>query len=362
MPAKLATAELPKRRLRNQLVSKKTFDDPGEVVRWFGAMQAQDYVAALWGVGLRTRNADEAAIERAIAERTIVRTWPMRGTLHFVSPNDIRWMLELLTPRVVRGTAARYRQLELDEKVFALSARVIVHALEGGRQLSRPALYKMLDASRIDPRNNRGPHIIGHLSQTGLLCFGPRAPKQPTIVLLEEWIPNARRLERDAAIVELTRRYFTSHGPATVQDFGWWSGLTLGEIKVGLEGAAPVLEQEVIAGQTYWSPADSARVRSSGTTTAYLLPSFDEYTVAYRDRSAVLNAKHAKRVNAGGGIFNPIVVIGGQVRGTWKRTISGDKVTIKVMPFEKLSTTQREAIDRAAVRYGKFLGLDARVS
>lgn len=362
MPGKLATTELPKRRLRNQLISKQTFDDPGDVVRWFGAMQAQDYVAALWGVGLRTKAADEAAIERAIAQRTIVRTWPMRGTLHFVSPNDIRWMLELLTPRVVRGTAGRHRQLELDEKVFARSAHVIVRALEGGRQLSRPALYKTLAASRVDTTSSRGQHIIGHLSQTGLLCFGPRAAKQATIVLLEEWIPNARRLEREAAIVELTRRYFTSHGPATVQDFAWWSGLTLAEIKVGLEGAASVLEREVIEGQAFWSATESARVRRSNSTTAYLLPSFDEYTVAYRDRSAVLNAKHAKRVNAGGGIFNPIVVIDGQVRGTWKRTTVRDKVTIRVTAFDRLSAAQREAIDRAAVRYGKFLGLDVRVA
>ncbi|HEY7566202.1 MAG TPA: winged helix DNA-binding domain-containing protein [Gemmatimonadaceae bacterium] len=361
MPGKLAADELPKRRLRNQLISNRTFDDPGDVVRWFGAMQAQDYVAALWGVGLRTKAADEVAIERAIAQRTIVRTWPMRGTLHFVSPNDIRWMLELLTPRVVRGTAARYRQLELDEKVFALSARVIVRALEGGRQLSRRALYEALAVSRIDTGNNRGLHIIGHLSQSGLLCFGPRAPKQPTIVLLEEWIPNARRLDRDAAIVELTQRYFTSHGPATVHDFAWWSGLTLAEIQVGLEGAASVLEQEVIEGQTYWSAGESARERSRSATTAYLLPSFDEYTVAYRDRSAVLNTRHAKRVNAGGGIFNPIVVVDGQVRATWKRTISRDSVTVTVTPFERLSAAQRDAIDRAAVRYGKFLGLETRV-
>jgi hypothetical protein len=236
-----------------------------------------------------------------------------------------------------------------------------VAALQGGRQLTRRALYEALAASRIDTRNNRGLHIIGHLSQNGLLCFGPRAPKQPTIVLLEEWIPNARRLERDAAIVELTQRYFTSHGPATVQDFSWWSGLTLSEIKIGLEGAASVLEQEVIEGQTYYSGADAARVRSSAATTAYMLPAFDEYTVAYRDRSAVLHSTHARRVNAGGGIFNPIVVIDGQVRATWKRTVSRHKVSIAVTPFERLSAAQREAIDRAAVRYGKFLGLTTDV-
>ncbi len=363
MPRLLATAELSKRRLQNQLIARTPFDKAGDVVRWFGAMQAQDYVAALWGVGLRTRNADEDAIERAIAERTIVRTWPMRGTLHFVAPNDIHWMLGLLTPRVVRSTSARYRQLELDDAVFALSERVVTRELEGGRQLSRPALYKALEASRIATTDSRGLHIVGHLAQKGVICFGPRAGKQLTIVLLDEWIPNATRMDRDAAIVELTRRYFTSHGPATILDFAWWSGLTLAEIRLGLEGAAADLQNEAIQDRTYWFAAGPARRRAGGSTpAAYLLPAFDEYTVAYRDRSAVLSREHAKRVNAGGGIFNPIVVIDGQVLATWKRSIDSATVSIRVMPFDRLSARQRDAIGRAASRYGKFLALDARVT
>lgn len=363
MPGILATTELPKRRLQNQLIFRTTFDKPGDVVRWFGAMQAQDYVAALWGVGLRTRNADEGAIERAIAERAIIRTWPMRGTLHFVAPNDVHWMLGLLTPRVVRSTSARHRQLELDDEIFAMSERIAIRELEGGRQLSRPALYKALEASRIATKDSRGLHIIGYLAQKGVICFGPRTGKQLTLVLLNEWIPNAKRMDRDAAIVALTRRYFTSHGPATIHDFAWWSGLTLAEIRLGLEGAASDLMREAIEDRTYWFAAGTARRKARiSTPTAHLLPAYDEYTVAYRDRSAVLSPKHAKRVNAGGGIFNPIVVIDGQVLATWKRSLEKDRVRITVTPFDRLSATQRRAIDRAALRYGKFLGRDVRVT
>jgi len=365
MRGKLKTGDLalPQRRLRNQLISRTTFDKPGDVVRWFGAVQAQDYLAALWGVGLRTRSADERAVEQAIAAGHIVRTWPMRGTLHFVAPNDIHWMLELLTPRVVRATGARHRQLELDDKVFAQSERVFARHLEGGRQMTRPALYKALDAARIATRESRGLHIIGYLAQKGVICFGPRAGKQATLVLLDEWIPNATRLHRDAAIVELTQRYFTSHGPATMHDFAWWSGLTLAEIRLGLEGAASHLVHETIDDRTYWLPAGSSRRKAlASAVTAHLLPAFDEYTVAYRDRSAVLLPKYAKRVNAGGGIFNPIVVIDGQVLATWKRSIEKDKVLISVKPFDRLSIRQRQAVARAATRYGEFLGLDAEIA
>lgn len=358
----LTTNELRQRRLRNQLITKTDFEEPSQVVRWFGAMQAQDYAAALWGVGLRTSVANEAAVERAIAGRSIVRTWPMRGTLHFVAPSDIRWMLQLLTPRVVRATAGRYRQLELNDKVFAASEKLIVRALEGGRQLTRTALYQVLGASRIATRENRGLHIIGHLAQHGVICFGPRAGKQHTIVLLHEWIPNARTLDRGAAIVELTRRYFTSHGPATVHDFAWWSGLTLAEIRVGLEGTASALERDTLDDRTYWFATQGLPRTRVKSPTAYLLPFYDEYTVGYRDRSAVLDPRHAKRVNAGGGVLSPIVVVGGQIVATWKRIIAGNSVSIQLAPFQRLAHSQRDAVERATMRYGKFLGLEARLA
>lgn len=365
MARTLSTAELRQRRLRNQLITKTTFAKPGEAVRWMGAVQAQDYRAALWGVGLRTREADEQAIERAVAEREIVRTWPMRGTLHFVSPDDVRWMLELLTPRVVRAAASRYRQLELDDKVLARCERVIARHLQSNRQATRGQLYGALEAARIATGNNRGLHVLSYLAQRGVLCFGPRTGKQPTMVLLDEWLPNAKRMDGASAIVELTRRYFTSHGPATPHDLSWWSGLTLSEIRLGLEGAAAELVHEKLHNRTHWfaaaSPSVAGRATAGAAGKAYMLPSYDEYTVAYRDRSAVLARQHLKRVNAGGGIFNPIVVIDGVVLATWKRTIDRGVVKIALSPFERFTRGQRLAIEAAAARYGTFIGADVEL-
>jgi Winged helix DNA-binding domain len=345
-------------RLANQHLAGTKFDTPAEAVRWMGAVQAQDYTGALWGVGLRTAKATERMVERAIAERTIVRTWPMRRTLHFVAAADVRWMLELLTPRVLRSYSQRGPLLGLDDGVFARSRKVLTRALAGGKQLRRTAIYERLEAAGISMAEGRGLHIVARLAIEGLLCFGAREGKQPTFALLDEWVPAAPRLERDAALAELARRYFTSHGPASLQDFVWWSGLTTSDARAGVEMAKPHVMQEVIAGQTYWlSP--SAPDAKAVSAAAYLLPPYDEYTVAYKDRSAVLDPLYAKRVNTGNGVFSPTMVVDSQVVGLWKRTLKKDAVVITPSPFTKLGTVARRAVAAAASRYGEFLETSA---
>src|SRR5262245_37463512 len=164
--------DIARRRLIHQQIARPTFAHPSDVVRWLGAVQAQDYLGALWAVGLRLGSATEQSIEQALAEKTIVRTWPMRGTIHFVAPADARWMLELLTPRMVQGTTRRFAELGLDQKVIATSAEVIAKALQGGQQLTRPALYELLERANIATGDSRGLHILGRLAQDHLLCFG----------------------------------------------------------------------------------------------------------------------------------------------------------------------------------------------
>lgn len=182
------------------------------------------------------RNAVEADIEQALADRTIIRTWPMRGTLHFVAATDVRWMLELLTPRIVANNAQRLlRQFGLDEAVFARSKDLFVRALQGGKRLARNAMYEVLEAGGVSTAGQRGLHILGRLAQAGVICFGAREGKQQTFALLDEWAPTARRMARDEALAEIARRYFTSHGPATLQDFAWWSGLTVANAQAALE-------------------------------------------------------------------------------------------------------------------------------
>jgi hypothetical protein len=348
----MANLNIARLRLHNQHIAGAKFERPGDVVKWFGAVQAQDYLGALWAIGLRMRSATEGAIEQALADRTIVRTWPMRGTLHFVAPADARWMLKLLTPRIVARCAGQYRRMELDEAVFSRSRDVLTKALQGGKQLSRGAIYRALETAGIATANQRGLHILAWLAQAGVICFGARAGKQQTFALLDEWIPQAKTLERDEALAELAGRYFMSHGPASLQDFAWWSGLTVADARAGLAMVKSRLLQATVAGQSYWL-ASSPPVAKDRSPTAHLLPAYDEYTVAYQDRSAVLDPLYAEQ--AGNGIFSRTAVVDGQVVGVWKRVLKSNSVVITPSYFTKLDKAQARAVAAAANRYGEFL-------
>jgi hypothetical protein len=348
-------------RLYNQRIANPHFATPAEVVAWLGAVQAQDYPGALWSVALRTSGATQAAVEQAIADRQIVRTWPMRGTLHFVAPADVRWMLKLLTPRVIANSARRHAELALDEEVFAQSRDLFIRALEGGKQLTRAALMDVLEQAGIATANQRGYHILGWAAQMGLICFGPMQGKQPTFVLLDEWIPTGKNLTQEEALAEVALRYFTGHGPATLQDFRWWTGLSAAEARAGLEMVKAQLVEEKIEGQTYWLP-QTTPAQQRKQPTCSLLPGFDEYLLGYTDRSAVLDPSYTQRIQPGkNGIFSPTVVIDGQVVGTWKRTVKKSAVIITPSPFTAFRDEQKAAIAEAAERYGKFLGLPAIV-
>jgi hypothetical protein len=206
-------------RLTHQQITGSSFTQPAEIVAGLGAMQAQDYTGALWSIGLRMTTATEQHIEQAIADRTVVRTWPMRGTLHFVASQDVRWLLPLLTPKVIAGSTGRYRQLELDDVAFARSQEVFINALQGGKQVTRDELLQQLDEAGIATTGQRGYYLLVHAAQQGLICFGVPSGKQQTFVLLDEWLPPAKPVAREEALAELTRRYFTSHGPATFMGF-----------------------------------------------------------------------------------------------------------------------------------------------
>jgi hypothetical protein len=343
-----------RQRLHNQRLSSSAFTEAAKAVRWLGAVQAQDYLGSLWALGLRLRRAVEEEVERAVADQSIVRTWPLRGTLHFVAAEDVRWMLRLSAPRTIARAASRYGQLELDAATFAKSNRALERALRGGRQLTRPELAAALERAGVSTSGQRLIHLLNRAALDGLVCYAARRGKQFTFALLDEWAPAARELERDEALAELAGRYFTSHGPATLQDYVWWSGLPTADARAGLEMAKPRLAREVVDGQTYWLPS-SAPAAKETPPTAYLLPAYDEYTVAYRDRGAVLAPSHAEQLNAGGGILSPVVVLDGRVVGTWKRTLKRESVIITPSFFAPLGEDEQHALDAAARRYGAFL-------
>jgi hypothetical protein len=360
---RVRTEDLLARRLANQLLAAPRSADPAEVTRWLGAVQSQEYAQSLWALGLRTQDATAASIEAAIDRGAILRTWPMRGTIHLVPAEDARWMVRLLAGRPMRSAAGTFRKIGLTDDVLARAADVLTGALRGGRQLPRKDLYALLTEAGIDcsasPNGGRGNHILGYLSHTGLLCIGPVRRGQPVFVLLDEWAPAPRQPAEPLA--ELATRYFTSHGPATVRDFSWWSGLTQADAKRAIELAGPALAAEEHDGQRYWDAA--GRGDQAAPDGAYLLPAFDEYTVAYKDRGQLANgAPQAQSDQLNSDLLNPVMLLDGRAAGLWKRVVGGKSVQISLAPFGRLGRPDRSRLAAAAERYAAFLGLPAEVS
>jgi hypothetical protein len=313
-------------------------------------------------VGLRLPSAVESGIEEAVAARTIVRTWPMRGTLHFVPATDVRWMLGLLTPRVLARGAGRYRELELDAPAFQRSAKILSRALKG-RPRTRSETYAALQRAGVSPEGQRGIHILGHLAQQGLICLGPRQGKQPTFVLLDEWLPPSPAMPRERALATLAERYFASHGPATVYDFAWWTGLLLNDAREAIEAAGSKVMSESHDGRRWFSGVAAVPAVPPGKSrrhAAALLPAWDEYVVAYKDRAAALDPPtgRADRVYAVG---LSLVVVDGRVRGSWRRERKGSTVRVRPSYWTAVTSEERRAVQAAAERYGRFLGLPVQV-
>jgi hypothetical protein len=344
------------RRLHNQRLEGAAFEKPEEVVAWQGAVQAQDYGGAKWAVGQRVQGAGDSAVEQAFAKGAILRTHVMRPTWHFVAPADIHWLLALTAPRVNAVNAYMYRQLELDDRLFQRSNTAIAQALEGGQFLTRTELGTVLGQAGIVAEGMRLGYIVHRAELDAVVCSGPRRGKQCTYALLAERAPQAKTLERDEALAELTKRYFTSHGPAMAQDFAWWSGLTLADVREGLDMVKDTLIQETIGDRTYWLSPDGPAVKAPSPT-AYLLPNYDEYLVSYRDNHLVFKPEYAQLFMMRNVVFSHFVVIDGRVVGTWKRTFEKKTAVVTLRLFEPLSEAQFQAIRAAADRYGRFLGM-----
>jgi len=349
--------DIAQQRLKNQRLSSPDFKKPAEVVHWLGAVQAQDYYAARWALGLRMLAATDQAIEKAFAAGEILRTHVMRPTWHFVSPADIRWLLKLTAPRVNAACKYHYRKLELDEAVFKRTNKAITKALQGGKQLTRESLRSAVQRAGVPVADLlRFTHILLRAELDGVICSGGRQGKQFTYALLEERVPQTKAPTREQALADLTRRYFNSHGPATLPDFVWWSGLTVRDASSGLDLVQRHFLKELIDGKTYWHSGAVLPAKHASHVT-HLLPQFDEYLVSYKDRSAAFEANNNKERPRANTILGPVIVIGGRVVGTWKRWLAGDSVRIALNYFAPVSKAESQLVAEAADRYGTFLGL-----
>jgi hypothetical protein len=342
-------------RLAQQRLTQNPPATPVEVVAWLGAVQAQDYRGAKWALYQRMRDATNSAIEQAVTNGSILRTHIMRPTWHFVTPSDIRWMQTLTAPRIIAGSARVYRLHELDDSLFARSNDIIAGTLRGGRYLTRAELGSVLAEAGIVAAGLRLTLIVHRAELDAVVCSGPLRGKQFTYALLAERAPNSRSLPQDEALAELVRRYYSGHGPATVHDFAWWSGLTVADARAGIEMAGAQLTPEVISGRTYWMSASMPPVAEPHQT-ALLLPTYDEFLVGYAGFDV---SRRAGRLTSESGTFDSTLVIGGRVVGSWKRTFQKGAVTVDVTPFVPLTADERKAVEAAARRYGEFVGRPA---
>ena len=340
-------------RLVNQHIENTNLKTPQDVVSYMGAMQTQNFLMSKWAVGIRLQNVTETKIEEAYNKGEILRTHVLRTTWHLVSSNDIYWMLKLTAPRIKSISKARWKELELTELVLKKCNRIIEKALSSGEHLTRDQLKELLEKAKINTAQNRLSHILLRAELDGLICSGANKGKNTTYALFPERVSRSNRLSKEEALAALANRYFTSHGPATLEDFIWWSGLTIKDAKQALESVKSNFLSETIDSVTYWftdSNFSSRKTKSS----AHLLPAFDEFIISYKDRSAALTSEeHSKAISANG-MFYPTILVNGKVAGLWKRVIKKDKLIIEANLFNHQNRSTMNLIEKAAAKFCKF--------
>ena len=352
-PAKI---DVVRRRLASQYLTTRGLAKASDVVRALGAVQAQDYGGAKWALAQRTRGATNADIERELSSGKILRTHVLRPTWHFVAPEDLRWMLALTAPRVAAFMAYHNRQLELTPDMFRRGNAAIAKALTGDKHLTRPELGTVLDGARIGSvSGQRLAQLMMQAELDAVVCSGAVRGKQFTYALLDERAPTVSALQRDEALVELTRRYFATRGPASARDCAWWSGLTITDVKRGIQIAGDELKQVALDGKKVWLSAN-ARSLAKAKASAHFLPNYDEYFIGFKDRSAIgrrlRNVKDPSKINA---LMGHVVIVDGQLVGGWKRTFDKQGVTIVLDLLVRTTAIEKRNLEAAARRFGEFV-------
>jgi hypothetical protein len=340
-------------RIINQQLAGTKFKSPKEIVSWMGALQAQDYAMSKWAVGVRLPNSTDEIIEKAIDSGEIIRTHVMRPTWHLVSPNDVRWMLALTAPHLFKSMKGRHKALGLTRQIFNKSNSIIEKSLTKNGFMTRAELLRELNKNKIKPNSLQMIHIMFNAELNGTVCNGPLRGKQFTYALLDERVAPTKSLSRDEALAQLSLRYFKSHGPATSQDFTWWSGLPAADAKKSLEMVKSKLANEKIGDQVYWF--NNPSIKEFAIKPIYFLPSYDEFMISYKDRSLSLTPKFTGNAITSNGIFRPIIVVNGQVVGTWSREIIKERVMIEPKFFKSSLKLKKKEMTEAFQPYKDFL-------
>jgi hypothetical protein len=345
---------IPSLRLAAQQLTTTTLVSPAEMAARLGAVQAQDVNMAKWAIGLRLPNCSLSAVTEACDKGEILRTHVLRPTWHFVASADIRWMLKLSKDRIKAQFQAYDKELGLDNKVYTKSNKTITSAMKDNKHLLREELISLLEKAKINTGGGRIYHITMNAEVEGLICSGAIRGKQQTYALLDERVPLVKMPTKEEALARLALRYFTGHGPATLQDFVWWSGLTTTDARQGLQSVSKQLACEKIEGADYWfSPSIGKGCTLDKTTSCFLLPAWDEYLVGYKDRSAVLHNDYQRTTIAVNGTFRPVIVYNGQVIGLWKKSARKDEIIVTEY-FKKPTKQQELAVAAVAQKLSGF--------
>lgn len=348
-------SDLLQMRLASQLLGTATQRTPADVIDHFGAMQSQDYNGAMWAVAQRTEHVTATDVGAAVARGAILRTHVMRPTWHFVSPDDIVWLLDVSRDRLLSTFSYYFRKYDLNDAIFKQTDAIIINMLADGTHATRKELARALTNKKVDVSDLiRLTHIIFHAEIMGYICSGVPRGKQQTYALLEERAPHARHLDRSSALTELAYRYFSSHGPATLEDFAWWAGLTKRDAQKGIEGSARRLKTIEKSDTLYWYTASP--LSATAANEAYFLPNYDEYLVAYANRDNLFDLARKEHLDSRQNpLFNNVLIVKGIAVATWKKTEHSREATLALTPFRTFTSGEMESIVRAAQRYGRYL-------
>jgi hypothetical protein len=345
---------VPQLRIRAQKLQGSAFKSVKEVVAHMGAMQAQDFAMALWALGVRTANPTKPDVENAFDKGEILRTHLMRPTWHFVAADDIYWMLELTAPQIKIAARTRYIFWGFNEDILRRAFDRIQNVLAGGQAKTREELMLDLQQAGINTDEGRSYHLMLWAELEQVVCSGPLKGKEHTYTLLEERVPQKNILSKEEALYKLALRFFTSHAPATLADFVWWSGLKTTDARKALQSIEKEMETFQHNGVLHYFPKDSQSITS--TPHALFLPAFDEYVIAYKDRSLILNPDWGKYAISNNGVFKPIIVLDGQVVGIWKRSFKKESVVVEPELFKSLNASEQKLLEQAAGKYAAYEG------
>ncbi|MES2388609.1 MAG: winged helix DNA-binding domain-containing protein [Bacteroidota bacterium] len=359
--------EIVQLRLQNQGLIKPAFLQSPDVVSKMVCTQAQFFPGAKWSLGLRMKpgstNASDAMLEKAVNEGQIARAWSFRGTIHLMAPEDSETLTSLAAPSVLGRLKASRRKLGLDDAALSKIDKLVHQALAHKNFLTREQLLAFLEKQGIAAKGEMLSHLIYRASLMGQICIGPMQGKQYTLALTQDWLPGISQISREKALAEVALRYFTSHGPATLQDFAWWIPLSAADAAAGLKAVKYELIQVNAGNRTLWMHKDAHTKQLSGSQSlgeaqAIFLPAYDEYLFGYKDRSDVVDDAHLKHLNAANG-FSPAIIIKGRAAGTWSRVIGKKKLVVSAILFSPADSETHELLQKAAGRYAAFLGLEA---